>query len=151
MHTLNLPAYEYKLQKSDDNTFIFDPIRKKYVFLTPEEWVRQHFVHYLTRFLNYPAGLVAIERGTTYNKLQKRTDLCIYNSEGQPLMLVECKASSVQLTAEVVKQAVVYNQTIKAQYLVLTNGLQHYCWQVNFETRQNQPLTTIPDYRQLSV
>ncbi|MFD2999486.1 type I restriction enzyme HsdR N-terminal domain-containing protein [Pontibacter toksunensis] len=125
---------------------IFDAIRRKYVVLTPEEWVRQHFVHYLINTLSYPKSLISIERGANYNKLQKRSDLCVYNQEGKPHLLVECKASSVPITQEVVKQVSVYNRTLRAQFVAITNGLEHFCWQVDFETRLFQPLQGIPAF-----
>lgn len=146
MDALNLPPFEHKITKSGENYLIFDILRRKNIVLTPEEWVRQHFLHYLINDLRYPKSLISIERGTSYNKLQKRTDLCVYDNMGSPLLLVECKAVSVPITQDVVKQVSVYNQTIKAKYVVITNGLAHYCWQVDFETRQFQPLQEIPVY-----
>ncbi len=144
MDALNLPAFDFKITKSGANYLIFDTLRRKNVVLTPEEWVRQHFVHYLISFLQYPKSLVSVERGTTYNKLQKRTDLCVYNQFGKPHLLVECKAAHVPITQDVVKQVSVYNQTVQAKYVVITNGLQHFCWQVDFESRQFEPLQEIP-------
>lgn len=129
---------------------IFDPLRRKYVVLTPEEWVRQHFVQYLIGHLGYPKGLISIERGTSYNTLQKRTDLCVYSTTGEALLLIECKAASVPLTQAVLQQAAVYNQTIRAKVVVVTNGLQHFCWRVDFETRQSQPLAHIPTFAELA-
>ncbi|NDK55998.1 type I restriction enzyme HsdR N-terminal domain-containing protein [Pontibacter fetidus] len=149
MDALNLPPFEHKITKSGDNYLIFDILRRKNIVLTPEEWVRQHFLHYLINELGYPKSLISIERGTNYNKLQKRTDLCVYDNSGNPLLLVECKAAYVPVTQDVVKQVSVYNQTIKAKFIVITNGLDHYCWQVDFETRQFQPLQEIPVYNQL--
>ncbi|WP_266205120.1 type I restriction enzyme HsdR N-terminal domain-containing protein [Pontibacter kalidii] len=146
MDALNLPPFDYKVTKSGANYLIFDILRRKNVVLTPEEWVRQHFVHYLIHSLGYPKSLISIERGTTYNKLQKRTDLCIYNQEGKPHLLLECKAAHVPITQEVVKQVSTYNQTIQAKYVVISNGLQHYCWQVDFETRRYEPLAEVPGY-----
>lgn len=90
-----------------------------------------------------------MEKGLKYNSLQKRTDLCVYSKEGMPLVLVECKSADVIISAETVKQASVYNQTIKAPYIMLTNGLLHYCWKVNFETQQFQPLAQIPTFQDL--
>lgn len=144
MDALNLPAFDCKITKSGANYMIFDALRRKNVILTPEEWVRQHFVHYLISSLNYPKSLLSIERGTSYNKLQKRTDLCVYNQEGKPHLLVECKAAHVPITQEVVKQVSTYNQTLHAKYVVITNGMQHFCWQVDFETRKFEPLQEIP-------
>jgi hypothetical protein len=146
METLNLPPFAYKLKQSDANSLIFDALRRKYVQLTPEEWVRQHFIHYLVNKLHYPKGLISIERGTSYNTLQKRTDICIYDNAGKPNLLIECKASYVSITQDVVKQVSVYNQTIKARYLVITNGIDHYCWEVDFEKRSFTPLQEIPSY-----
>ena len=146
MDALNLPPFEHKITKSGANYLIFDILRRKNIVLTPEEWVRQHFLHYLINSLNYPKSLISIERGTNYNKLQKRTDLCIYDNSGSPHMLIECKAASVPITQDVVKQVSVYNQTIKAKFVVITNGIAHYCWQVDFETKQFQPLQEIPVY-----
>ncbi|MFT2011486.1 type I restriction enzyme HsdR N-terminal domain-containing protein [Pontibacter sp. 13R65] len=148
MERLNLPTYAYKIKQSGANSLIFDELRRKYVLLTPEEWVRQHFIHYLLKDLHYPRGLVSVERGATYNQLHKRTDICIYNHAGQPELLVECKAAHVPITQEVVKQVSTYNQVVKARLLVITNGLQHYCWQVDFKTRTFVPLQEIPPYIQ---
>ena len=149
MQQLNLPAFEYKIKHAPGASLIFDFIRRKYVTLTPEEWVRQHFINYLVAHLQYPKSLLAIERGTTYNTLAKRTDLCVYDTNGQPVMLVECKATQVPISAATVKQASMYNQKIKARYVVLTNGLEHYCWEVNFKTLQFQPLAHIPSFSTL--
>ncbi|NEM97460.1 type I restriction enzyme HsdR N-terminal domain-containing protein [Pontibacter burrus] len=149
MDALNLPPFEHKITKSGANYLIFDILRRKNIVLTPEEWVRQHFLHYLLNSLGYPKSLISIERGTTYNKLQKRTDLCVYDTSGSPYMLVECKAAAVPITQDVVKQVSVYNQTIKAKVVVITNGLDHYCWLVDFESRQFKPLQEIPVYNKL--
>ena len=149
MDALNLPPFEHKITKSGANYFIFDILRHKNIVLTPEEWVRQHFLHYLINSLQYPKSLISIERGTNYNKLQKRTDLCVYDTLGSPFMLIECKAATVPITQDVVKQVSVYNQTLKAPLVVITNGLNHYCWQVDFATRQFQPLQEIPVYQRI--
>jgi len=146
METLNLPPFAYKLKHSDANSLIFDALRRKYVQLTPEEWVRQHFIHYLINELHYPKSLISVERGTRCNTLQKRTDICIYNQDAKPHLLVECKAAYVPITQDVVKQVSVYNQTIKAKFIVITNGLEHYCWEVDFEKRSFRPLSNIPAY-----
>ncbi len=146
MDALNLPPFEHKITKSGANYLIFDILRRKNIVLTPEEWVRQHFLHYLINTLQYPKSLISIERGTNYNKLQKRTDLCVFDNSGAPFMLIECKASYVPISQDVVKQVSVYNQTIKAKFVVITNGLAHYCWQVDFKTRKFQPLQEIPVY-----
>lgn len=146
MQELNLPPFEYKVTKSGANSLIWDVLRRKNVVLTPEEWVRQHVVHYLADHLGYPRGLLSLERGHAYNQRRKRTDLCAFGPDGRPLLLVECKAASVPVTAAVARQAATYNQTIGAPLLLLTNGLQHYCWRVDFARRTNEQLPTIPDY-----
>ena len=125
-------------------------LRRKHVVLTPEEWVRQHVVHYLINHLGYPRGLLVLERGLRYNQRLKRTDLLAMNAAGQPLLLVECKAPSVKIDAAVARQAATYNQTIGAPLLLLTNGLTHYCWRVNLELGVNERLDSIPPYADIA-
>ncbi|OGX88529.1 type I restriction enzyme HsdR N-terminal domain-containing protein [Hymenobacter glacialis] len=147
MQALDLPPFNAKLTQSATNQpLIWDGLRRKHVVLTPEEWVRQHVVHYLADHLGYPRGLLALERGLRYNQRYKRTDLLALDAEGRPLLLVECKAPSVAIDAAVARQATTYNQTIGAPLLLLTNGLVHYCWRVDFATRTNQRLEEIPAY-----
>jgi len=147
MQALDLPPFSAKLTQSATNQpLIWDALRRKHVVLTPEEWVRQHVVHYLTDHLGYPRGLLALERGLRYNRRQKRTDLLALDSRGQPLLLVECKAPSVAIDAAVARQATTYNQTVGAPLLLLTNGLVHYCWRVDFATRTNERLADIPAF-----
>ncbi len=149
MEALNLPAFTVNVKQADHKLWIFDGIRRKYLVLTPEEWVRQHFIHYLIQYLHYPKGLISPERGTKYNTVSKRTDICVYDTAGKVCMLVECKASTVKISEATIHQATTYNQNIRAKYVVLTNGLDHYCWQVDFENSATIPLTNIPDYRSL--
>ena len=144
MQALNLPPFEYKLTQSGESLLIWDVLRRKHVALTPEEWVRQHVIHFLITHRGYPRGLLCAERGHRYNQRQKRTDLCALGPAGEPLLLVECKAPSVPITAAVAQQAAVYNQTIGAPLLLLTNGLQHFCWRVDFTQRTNERLTEVP-------
>ncbi len=146
MEALNLPAYTCKIKQSQNKFWIYDAIRKKYLVLTPEEWVRQHFINYLVQHLHFPKSLISSERGTTYNTLAKRTDICVYDTAGEVRLLVECKATTVKITEDTVRQATTYNQTVRAPYVVLTNGHEHYCWQVNFESKTTTPLTGIPEY-----
>ena len=129
MNQLNLPAYKPSLRKDRGKVYIFDIIRKKYVVLTPEEWVRQHFINYLIQELNYPKSLFRIEGSLSYNKLQKRSDILIYNREGKPWMLIECKSPTIKLTQRAFNQVAVYNMTIGAQYIAVTNGMVHYCYE----------------------
>ncbi len=129
MNQLNLPSYNPSLKKDQGKVYIFDLIRKKYVFLTPEEWVRQHFVNYLIQELNYPKSLFRIEGSLSYNKLQKRSDILIFNRLGKPWMLIECKSPTIKLSQKAFNQVAVYNMTVGAQYIAVTNGMVHYCYE----------------------
>lgn len=124
---MNLPEAALSLKKEEGKVYIFDIIRKKYVVLTPEEWVRQHFVHYLINGLKYPRALFRIEGALAYNTLQKRSDILVRNREGKPWMLVECKSPTIKLTQKAFNQIAVYNMTVGAMYLAVTNGMVHYC------------------------
>ena len=127
MHKLNLPEIKATLKKEQGKVWIFDMIRKKYIILTPEEWVRQHFIHYLIYQLNYPRSLFRIEGSLTYNKLQKRSDILIFDRAGKPWMLIECKSADIRLSQKAFNQVAVYNMTVNAKYLAVTNGMAHYC------------------------
>jgi len=150
MQALNLPPFDHKLTQSGETIFIWDVLRRKPVVLTPEEWVRQHVVHYLINHRGYPKGLLSLERGHHYNQRQKRTDLVALDSNGQPLLLVECKRPTVPITAATAQQAATYNLTIGAPLLLLTNGLTHFCWRVNVAERTNERLSEVPMYGSLT-
>ena len=128
MNRLNLPPFDFKVKKEGGKHFILDLIRKKYVALTPEEWVRQHFVHHLISDLKYPKSLFRIESGLKFNKLQKRSDILVHDRAGKPWMLVECKSPDIKLTQKAFNQIAVYNMTIGAKYLAVTNGMVHFCY-----------------------
>lgn len=130
MLELSLPAFEYKVKRQSGAVMIFDVIRKKYVVLTPEEWVRQHVVHYLTEVKNYPAALVAVEREIDLYGLRRRYDIVVFDRGGRPWMVVECKAPSVELTQHVFDQAFRYNIALAAPYVAVTNGIKHYCGKI---------------------
>ena len=117
MQRLNLPEYEFKLRKNGINNEIFDAFRKKYVVLTPEEWVRQNILQFLIRERNFPSSLIAVEIGLKYNQMQKRADILAYDKQGQPYLLVECKAPEVKITQETFHQIARYNMTFKVKYL----------------------------------
>ena len=127
MYKLNLPEAALSLKKEEGKVYIFDIIRKKYVVATPEEWVRQHFIHYLITHLKYPRSLFRIEGSLAYNRLQKRSDILIRDREGKPWMLIECKSPVIKLTQKAFNQIAVYNMTIGATFLAVTNGMVHYC------------------------
>ena len=127
MQKLNLPEIDAKLKKEEGKVWIFDIIRKKYVVLTPEEWVRQHFIHFLIHELKYPKSLFRIESSLTYNKLQKRSDILIFDRDGKPWMLVECKSADIRLSQNALNQEGDYNMTVNAKYIAVSNGRIHFC------------------------
>ena len=152
MQVLDLPPFDHKIRQNSANIpEIWDELRRKYVVLTPEEWVRQHVAHYLMTHLGYPRGLLSLERGHRYNQRQKRTDLVALGPDGRPLLLVECKRPTVSITPAVAQQVATYNQTMRAPYLLVTNGLTHYCWRVDFERGVNERLADIPTYAEASA
>jgi hypothetical protein len=146
MFKLNLPDFSYNVRKSDGKVWIFDVIRKKYVVITPEEWVRQHFVHYLIDHLRYPRSLIKIEGGLTYNKLSKRSDIVVFDRLGSPWMLVECKSPEMKINDTTLLQASTYNATLKAPFLTVTNGLVHYCSQIDWVNNKTQLLPELPPF-----
>tara|TARA_A100000171_G_scaffold46642_1_gene51686 strand:- start:347 stop:808 length:462 start_codon:yes stop_codon:yes gene_type:complete len=151
MDSLNLPAYEYRLDKRDGKLVIFDPIRKKFVVLTPEEWVRQHFIHFLASNLGYSMSRMSVETGNKYNQLQKRSDILLYDEFMKPLVIVECKAPSVKITQNAFDQIAVYNKTLKAKLLIVTNGMAHYaCW-FDEEEQKVSFLEKIPSLQELKA
>ncbi|MCP4521311.1 MAG: type I restriction enzyme HsdR N-terminal domain-containing protein [Cytophagales bacterium] len=143
---LNLPSFDYQLKKIDDKVCIFDIIRKKYLVLTPEEWVRQNFLHFLISKYQYPKSLITTERGLAYNQLQKRTDIVIYDRNGKPFLVVECKAPDVPINQKTFNQVSVYNQVHKAPYICVTNGMVHYCCEINHENNNFSFLKDLPQF-----
>ena len=146
MIRLNLPEYEINVAEKDGKQQIFDFLRRKFVALTPEEWVRQHFTHFLVEAKNYPKGLLANEIQLTIGDKRLRCDTLLYNRQMQPQMIVEYKAPHIQIQQKTFDQIVVYNLLLHADYLVVSNGLQHYCCQMDYERRSYRFMTEIPDY-----
>ena len=144
MKTLNLPPYQFKLKQQGLRTQIFDSIRKKYVVLTPEEWVRQNFLQFLIQEKKYPASLIAVEAGLKYNQLQKRMDVLVYDKQGTPHLMVECKAPEVKINQDVFDQIARYNMVFKVKYLVVTNGMHHFCCVMDYTNNAYQYLEQIP-------
>jgi|TARA_R110000782_G_scaffold259894_1_gene350892 hypothetical protein len=149
MHQLNLPEYDYKVKREHDKEYIFDVIRKKYLVLTPEEWVRQHVVSFLIYHKHFPKSFIVIEKGLVFNEMQKRADVLIYNQELQPLFLVECKAPHIKISEATFEQIARYNMVFKVPYLLVTNGMNHYCCKIDFENESYTFLEDIPDYAQI--
>lgn len=143
---LNFPSYELKLGGSALRPEVYDPVRRRFVALTPEEWVRQHTIAYLSEGLGYPQSLIAVEGSLTLNDLKKRFDILLYNTKGQPVLLVECKAPNVKITQAVFDQAARYNMAFKVSLLFITNGLQHYCCRIDHVNGEVSFLDTIPHY-----
>ena len=146
MYKLNLPEFDFKLRKAEGKVWIFDGIRKKYIVLTPEEWVRQHFVHYLIAVKKYPRSLIKVEGGLIYNQLHKRTDIVVFDRTGLPWMVVECKSPALQVSASTLTQAAVYNTTLKAEYISITNGLVHLCAHIDWTGRKTTLLEDTPAF-----
>ena len=146
MQKLNLPSYQFQLKNKENKMLIFDIFRKKYVVLTPEEWVRQHFATYLNKEKKYPITLIAIEKQLTINNLQKRSDILIFNTFGKPEIIVECKAPNVKITQDTFDQIARYNLKLNANFLVVTNGIQHFYCKMDFENETYLFLKELPNY-----
>lgn len=127
MSELSLPGFDYKVKKQNGTVMIFDIVRKKYVVLTPEEWVRQHVVHYLVEKKGYALSLIAVEREIELYGLRRRFDIVVFDRTGNPWLLVECKAPTVALSQKVFDQVFRYNLTLAAPFVAITNGVRHFC------------------------
>jgi hypothetical protein len=147
MEELVFPPFDYKIINENGKVAIFDIIRKKHVILTPEEWVRQHLVHYFINELNYPKSLISVEDSLKVNKMQKRSDIIMYNREGQLFMLVECKSAKIKLNQSSMIQLSNYNQKYHSEYLALTNGLQVYVCKMDYVNKKAEYLEQFPPFR----
>ena len=144
MQRLNLPEYNFRTKTENDKTLIFDGIRKKFVVLTPEEWVRQHFIEYLKKEKNYPENLMAVEKQIAVNGMQRRFDLLVYTRNGQPLLIAEFKAPEVKITQETFDQVVRYNMALKVEKIIVSNGLQHFACEIDYSKNSYAYLPEIP-------
>ncbi len=149
MLSLNLPSYPFKMRRKEDRISIFDIIRKKYVTLTPEEWVRQHFVRFLICEKGFPSALIANEVEIRLDRVKKRCDTVVYDRRLNARILVEYKAPDVEITQRVFEQVSRYNAVFKVPYLIISNGLIHYCCRVDYESQSITFLTDIPDYQSI--
>ena len=149
MLALNLPPYPFKISNREGKKFIFDVLRKKYVALTPEEWVRQHFTHLLVEHKGYPQGLLANEVQLNLNGTKKRCDTVLYWRDLTARMIVEYKAPEIEITQAVFDQITRYNMVLKVDYLVVSNGMRHYCCRMDYERNSYTFLKDIPDYSSL--
>ncbi len=143
---LDFPKYQFNIKKKNEKLYIFDKLRKKNVRLTPEEWVRQNVIRFLSQEKKYPESLIATEISLTLNKQKKRADIVIYAIDRSVKMIVECKAPSVEITQNSFEQAARYNMQFGAKYLLVTNGVKHFCCLFDFETDNYIFLNDIPEY-----
>ena len=146
MPQLNLPNAVLKIKLVKGITQVFDAVRKKYLVLTSEEWVRQHFIYYLNTEKKYPLGLMGVEKIVKYNGQSTRADIILYNNTGKPNMIVECKAPEVKITQDTFDQIAKYNFKLKVNFLVVTNGMQHFCCAMDYENNKINFLKEIPQF-----
>ncbi|MGV8095962.1 MAG: type I restriction enzyme HsdR N-terminal domain-containing protein [Mangrovibacterium sp.] len=146
---LNLPSYSFRTREDAGKTYIFDEIRKKFLLLTPEEWVRQNFIRYLSNEKGFPPALMVIERGLKINQNPFRADLLVYDRMGAPLLVVEFKAPEVKITQKAFDQIARYNMQFKVPYLIVSNGLDHYCCKIDFLAENYIFLKEIPEFKEL--
>jgi hypothetical protein len=151
MQQLNFPSFSFRFKNSENKVSIFDAIRKKFIILTPEEWVRQHVVQFLMTEKNYPQSLLNVEKVLQVNGLRKRYDIVVYNSDGTIHILIECKAPEVMISQSTFDQIAQYNMTLKSNYLMVTNGLNHYFCKMDFENEKYQFLSDLPNYQSNSI
>lgn len=149
MQKLNFPTYAFRFKNSENKVAIFDEIRKKFVILTPEEWVRQHVVQFLLQEKNYPKSHINVEKLLKINDLKKRYDIVVFNPDGSIFILVECKAPEIKISQDTFDQIARYNMTLNAQYLMVTNGHNHYFCQMDYEQELYQFLQELPNYQLL--
>ena len=144
------PVFDYKIKQKEGKLYIFDGIGKKYRLLTPEEWVRQHCLNFLTKHLNYPASNIQIERGHKIDQLNRRTDIQIFDPTGEVFMLIECKAPHVEITSVTFQQASQYQKKNQAKYLVLTNGQENHIYQIDSQKQETLQLSQFPSYYEIN-
>lgn len=149
MKRLTIPESQLKIQREDDVIKVFDPLRKLWVVLTPEEYVRQQFTAWLRSSLGYPASLMANEIGVEVNGQKLRCDTVIFDRKGMPMIIVEYKAPDVKVTQDVFDQIVRYNMRLKARYLIVSNGCQNYCCRIDYERNQYHFIPSIPPFSEL--
>lgn len=144
MQKLNLPTYSFRFKSKENRLLIFDIVRKKYVVLNPEEWVRQHLLHFLVFDKQYPRSRIAVEKKLVLNGLTKRTDIVVFNRDGSPFLIVECKAPEVAISQNSFDQIARYNTALRGRYLMVSNGLNHYYCKINEKKDGFEFLKTLP-------
>ncbi|UOK41834.1 MULTISPECIES: type I restriction enzyme HsdR N-terminal domain-containing protein [Flavobacterium] len=146
MQKLNFPAYTFRFKNSENKLAVFDEIRKKFVVLTPEEWVRQNVIHFLLHQKNYSKSYINVEKSIKINGLTKRYDVVVFQPDGKIFLLIECKAPEVNISQQTFDQIARYNMTLEAKYLMVTNGLNHYFCYMDYENEKYQFLRELPDF-----
>lgn len=149
MIPLNLPSFNIKLQGTQEHPRVFDILRRRYVALTPEEWVRQNFIHYLIESLNYPATLLANEMRLQVGQKQLRADSVLFDTELKPRMIIEYKAPNIAITQKVFDQISTYNLMLHADYLIVSNGMRHYCCKMDYDNNRYMFMNHIPKYEEI--
>lgn len=147
MKKLNFPIYSFRFKNSENKVAIFDDIRKKFILLTPEEWVRQHTIQFLLHENQYPKSYINVEKLIKINDLSKRYDIVVFQPNGEIFLLVECKAPEVSISQQTFDQIARYNLVLNAKYLMVTNGLNHYFCQMDFENEKYVFLKELPEYK----
>jgi hypothetical protein len=147
MQQLNFPTYSFRFKNSENKVSIFDSIRKKFILLTPEEWVRQHVVEFLLVENKYPKSLINVEKIVKVNGMNKRYDIVVFNPDGSIFLLIECKAPEIKIDQKTFDQIARYNLSLNAQYLMVTNGLNHYFCQMDFENEKYTFLKELPEFK----
>jgi len=150
MKQLQFPSYSFRFKNSKNKEAIFDEIRKKFINITPEEWVRQHVVQFLLQDKKYPKSHINVEKLLKINDLNKRYDVVVYNPDGSIFILVECKAPEIKISQHTFDQIARYNMTLNAKYLMVTNGLNHYFCKMDYEKEKYDFLPELPDYQSLN-
>lgn len=143
---LNFPSFDHKIKYENGVSYIWEPIRQSWIALTPEEWVRQNLIRFLTDELSYPAGLMQSERKITVGNISKRFDLVVMDKYLNPWLICECKAPSVNITQQVMEQAAIYNSELKCPFLAVTNGMKHYCYEIDFKNGDFKNVGNFPSY-----
>lgn len=151
MLQLNLPQYSFRIKKQNEKLVIFDSQRKRYVALTPEEWVRQNFIRFLIEEKGYPAAYLAIEKQLDINGMKKRCDAILYNEHAQPFLIIELKAPNVAISQSTFDQVAVYNAKLRVDFFIISNGIEHFCCKVNPETARYEFFAEIPNFHQITL
>ena len=144
---LSFPSFEFRIEKINDKLMIFDVLRKKSVRLMPEEWVRQHLIRYLIEYRQYPKSMIRVELGLKYDKLLKRSDILVFGQDGNPWMVIECKSPDSKLDDKVIHQVAAYSRSLQVKFIGISNGLKHYCWEIDQDKQSTRSLGDFPEYK----